>query len=135
MPFEMNFPNASSSRLSSCTTVSLRRATSATRACLPSAASTPKRIGGISPMVTCPWVRSKKACKCSQRTDLSLESSCIVERSGRHGLGDCCGLIELVKHIPGQQLLDAIDRMVPDALEHVLKIALRIDAIFLTRLD
>src|SRR5688572_8806415 len=121
MPLDMNFPNASSSRLSSCKTVSLRRPTSATRACLPSAARTAKRIGGISPIVTCPWVRSKKACRLSQRRALSLGSSFIVDRSGRHGLGDCVGLIELVRHIPGQELLDAIARMVGDALEHVLQ--------------
>src|SRR5688572_4352388 len=129
----MYFPSASSSRLSSCSTVSLLRAISATRACLPSAASTARRIGGISPIVTCPWVRSKKACRFSKRCALSL-SSFMVGRSGRHSLGDRFGLIELVRHIPRQEFLDAFDRMVGYALEHVLKVALRIDAIQLTAL-
>ncbi len=39
------------------------------------------------------------------------------------------GLIQLIDHIPRQQFLDAIDRMIGDALEDVMKIPLRVDVI------
>jgi hypothetical protein len=38
-------------------------------------------------------------------------------------------LVEFVEYIPGQELLDAIDRMVGDPLEYVVQIALRIDVV------
>jgi hypothetical protein len=38
-------------------------------------------------------------------------------------------LIQLIYHVPGQQLLDAIDRMIGNALEYVMKVPLRIDVV------
>jgi len=38
-------------------------------------------------------------------------------------------LVEFVDYIPGEEVLDAIDRMVGDSLEYVVQIALRIDVI------
>jgi len=57
-------------------------------------------------------------------------SSC--QHLGRQRLLYLGGLVELVEHIPGQEILDAIDRMVGDPLEYVVQIALRIDVIELT---
>ena len=41
----------------------------------------------------------------------------------------------MVSHIPGQEILDAIDRMVGDPLEYVVQIALRINVVELAGLD
>src|SRR4030081_2060952 len=60
-------------------------------------------------------------------------SSC--ESLGRQRLLYLRGLVEFVDNIPGQQILDASDRMVGDPLEYVVQIALRIDVIELTALD
>src|SRR5882672_9375429 len=49
--------------------------------------------------------------------------------SGRQRRRNLRGLIQLIGHIPRQQLLDAIDRMIGDALEYVVQIALRVDVI------
>jgi len=42
---------------------------------------------------------------------------------------DLRGLLQLIDQIPGQQLLDTIDRMIGDALENVVQVSLRIDVI------
>jgi len=42
---------------------------------------------------------------------------------------------ELVRDVPRQQLLDAVDRMLRDARQNVLEVPLRIDAIELAGLD
>jgi hypothetical protein len=41
-------------------------------------------------------------------------------------------LVEFVDYIPGEKILDAIDRIVGDSLEHVVQITLRIDVTELT---
>jgi len=41
-------------------------------------------------------------------------------------------LIQLIDHIPRQQLIDAVDRMIRDALEDVMEITLRVDVIEFT---
>jgi hypothetical protein len=38
-------------------------------------------------------------------------------------------LVDFVDNVPGQEILDAIDRMVGDPFEHVVQVALRIDVI------
>jgi hypothetical protein len=53
--------------------------------------------------------------------------------SGRQRRRHLRGLIQLADYIPRQQLLDAIDRIVGDALEYVMKIALRVDVIEFAR--
>jgi hypothetical protein len=45
--------------------------------------------------------------------------------SGRQRRRNLRRLIQLFNYIPRQQLLDAIDRMIGDALEYVMKIAPR----------
>ena len=42
---------------------------------------------------------------------------------------DLRGLLQLIGKIPRQQLLDAIDRMIGDALEDIVQVTLRIDVI------
>jgi hypothetical protein len=42
---------------------------------------------------------------------------------------DLRGLLQLTTKIPRQQLLDAIDRMIGDALEDIMQVTLRIDVI------
>lgn len=42
--------------------------------------------------------------------------------SGRQCRCDLRGLVQLISHVPGQQLRDAIDRMIGDALEHVMQV-------------
>src|ERR1700756_2340081 len=49
--------------------------------------------------------------------------------SGRQCPRNLRGLIQLISDIPRQQLLDAIDRMIGNALEYVMQIALRVDLI------
>jgi hypothetical protein len=44
-------------------------------------------------------------------------------------------LIELSRDIPGQQLLDTIDRVISNSLENILKITLRIDLVAPATLD
>jgi len=39
------------------------------------------------------------------------------------------GLVEFVGYVPWQQFLYAVDRMIGDALEHVLQITLWVDVI------
>ena len=53
----------------------------------------------------------------------------IMLTSGRHRLTDLLGLIESVRYIPWQQLIDAIDRMIRDARQNVFEVALRVDAV------
>ena len=48
---------------------------------------------------------------------------------------DLRGLLQLIDKIPRQQLLDAIDRMIGDALEDIVQIALWIDVIEFAGLD
>jgi len=48
---------------------------------------------------------------------------------GRQRTRDLRGLLQLIGKIPRQQLLDAIDRMVGDALEDIVQVALRIDVV------
>jgi hypothetical protein len=38
-------------------------------------------------------------------------------------------LIQLIDHIPRQQLVDATDRMIGDAHEYAMQIALRVDVV------
>jgi hypothetical protein len=42
---------------------------------------------------------------------------------------DLRGLLQLIDEIPRQQLLDAIDRMIGDALENIVQVTLWIDVI------
>jgi hypothetical protein len=42
-------------------------------------------------------------------------------------------LAELVGHVPRQQFLDPVDRVLSDALQNVFEVALRIDVIELAR--
>jgi hypothetical protein len=42
---------------------------------------------------------------------------------------DLFGLLQLLDQIPRQQLLDAIDRMIRDALQYVMEVPLRIDVV------
>ena len=42
---------------------------------------------------------------------------------------DCGRLLQLIDKIPRQQLFDAIDRMIGDALEDIVQVTLRIDVI------
>jgi hypothetical protein len=44
-------------------------------------------------------------------------------------------LIELSCDVPGEQLLDAVDRVISDSLKNVLKITLRIDLVASATLD
>jgi hypothetical protein len=48
---------------------------------------------------------------------------------GRQRMRDLFGLLQLLDQIPRQQLLDAIDRMIRDALQYVMEVPLRIDVI------
>ena len=52
--------------------------------------------------------------------------------SGRQRRRNLRGLIQLIDHIPRQQLIDAVDRMIRDALEDVMEITLRVDVIEFT---
>jgi hypothetical protein len=101
--------------------------TSATRTVLPTAANAAHGIGGILPIVSWPRVLSTKAWRLSKRAPLTA-SRCEC-------LGHFLGLSELIDDVPREQLLNAIDRMIGDALEYVLEIALRIDAIKFATFD
>ena len=48
---------------------------------------------------------------------------------GRQRMRDLRGLLQLLDQIPRQQLLDAVDRMIGDALEDIVQVTLRIDVI------
>ena len=48
---------------------------------------------------------------------------------GCQRMSDLRGLLQLTTKIPLQQLLDAIDRMIGDALEDIVQVTLRIDVI------
>ena len=48
---------------------------------------------------------------------------------GRQRMRDLCGLLQLLDQIPRQQLLNAIDRMIGDAFEHIVQVALWIDVV------
>jgi hypothetical protein len=48
---------------------------------------------------------------------------------GRQRMRDLRGLLQLLGKIPRQQLLDAIDWMIGDALEDIVQVVLRIDVI------
>jgi hypothetical protein len=50
-------------------------------------------------------------------------------------LGHFLGLSELIDDVPRQELLDAMDPMIADVLEHVLEVALRINAIEFATFD
>jgi hypothetical protein len=48
---------------------------------------------------------------------------------GRQRMRNLRGLLQLIDQIPRQQLLDAIDRMIGDAFEHIVQVALWIDVV------
>jgi len=44
-------------------------------------------------------------------------------------------LVELVKYVPGQQVFDAVDRMIGNPLQNVMQIPLRINVIEFATFD
>jgi hypothetical protein len=56
-----------------------------------------------------------------------LAFSC--EYLGRQCLRDLRRLVEFVEYVPGQEVFDAVDRMIGNPLQNVMQITLRIDFI------
>jgi hypothetical protein len=84
-------------------------------------------------MVIWPRVVSKKAWMCSKLllavAIAPFDDGLSTAALGRQRMRDLRGLLQLIDQIPGQQLLDTIDRMIGDALENVVQVSLRIDVI------